>query len=677
MGFKLIAIKPLDSLIDNLKIIKPDKYYYFYNNYTIDGSSITKVDSISDHLYSHNGLKIYLSAIVGKNGSGKSSLIELLIRAMNNLASQLQVNEDIQWIESLKLELYYETDSYYKIRFDESVTIYKQELNGRKFKKQPIKSFNLSQLFYSIIINYSHYSLNTSDVGSWVKSLFHKNDGYQTPIVLSPMRNDGNIDINSERSLSSARILINILWANSINRKTEFKIMDKLSLERIQLSIKSSEDHIVYELTKKEGSINELSKSGVSRERTSIMRVHFSELDIEHNYILRELNKKYPFGFSGNWESGNYIKNLAHEYLLRKLVKIAVTYPFYNKYFDRENKRFVPKLIPKFLNDLFNKNQNHISFKLKQTMNFLRYGHIEVKKERFDLDISEFYKKITAIIKERRLKFDSAIDFIPPPIFQTTVFLKRIDQKSRLIELDKLSSGEKQFIYSLNSIFYHLINLDSIRNSKLQVGHNNINLMLEEIELYFHPDMQKEFINEFLNRLGDFRFKRIKALNVCFITHSPFILSDIPNSNILFLDEDGNPKLDAITEKTFGANIHDLIKISFFLKDGAMGAFAKKKISDVINFLNYSMLKKDLELNTKSITPAKKREISEEIKELEKKITEYDRLKFKEIIEIIGEPILRIKLQEMYNEVFPADLQKAQLMKQMKDLQLQINALNP
>lgn len=39
--------------------------------------------------------------------------------------------------------------------------------------------------------------------------------------------------------------------------------------------------------------------------------------------------------------------------------------------------------------------------------------------------------------------------------------------------------------------------------------------------------------------------------------------------------------------KTFGANIHHILKNSFFLKDGTMGQFAQKEINKIIQEINF------------------------------------------------------------------------------------------
>ena len=59
--------------------------------------------------------------------------------------------------------------------------------------------------------------------------------------------------------------------------------------------------------------------------------------------------------------------------------------------------------------------------------------------------------------------------------------------------------------------------------------------MLEEIELYFHPEWQRSFTCNLMEIIGQLTFKQIRSINVLYVTHSPYILSDIPKTNVLFL----------------------------------------------------------------------------------------------------------------------------------------------
>ncbi len=167
-------------------------------------------------------------------------------------------------------------------------------------------------------------------------------------------------------------------------------------------------------------------------------------------------------------------------------------------------------------------------------------------------------------------------DFIPNNYFNDIL----LDND---IKFSQLSSGEKQKIYSINSIVYHIKEIDRKKKYK------HINLILDEIELYFHPELQRTYISDVIKAIKKVGTENILGINITFITHSPFILSDIPESKILFLDKESKD-IDAKTVpqersvKTFGANIHTLLSDSFFMENGLMGEFAKGKINEIINF---------------------------------------------------------------------------------------------
>ena len=72
-------------------------------------------------------------------------------------------------------------------------------------------------------------------------------------------------------------------------------------------------------------------------------------------------------------------------------------------------------------------------------------------------------------------------------------------------------------------------------------------------------------------------------------SHSPILISDIPRSNILFIEKrDGYSRVcTPIRHKeTFAANIHTLYNDSFFLEGVPIGDFAKCKIQEIYNRLN-------------------------------------------------------------------------------------------
>ena len=64
------------------------------------------------------------------------------------------------------------------------------------------------------------------------------------------------------------------------------------------------------------------------------------------------------------------------------------------------------------------------------------------------------------------------------------------------------------------------------------------------------------------------------------ITHSPFVLSDIPDNNVLCLGEGDN-----IVTKTLGGNIMEMLSSSFFM-DSSIGDFIKEEISSIVDMYN-------------------------------------------------------------------------------------------
>ena len=118
----------------------------------------------------------------------------------------------------------------------------------------------------------------------------------------------------------------------------------------------------------------------------------------------------------------------------------------------------------------------------------------------------------------------------------------------------------------MSNFAYHLVNINSVWRSKAKkVGrapllqYRYINAIFDEIELYYHPELQRRFLALLLNMLRDIELTHIEGINIMLVTHSPFVLSDIPRSNVLALG--GDPTID----ETFCANIHEMLNQSFFM----------------------------------------------------------------------------------------------------------------
>ena len=187
-----------------------------------------------------------------------------------------------------------------------------------------------------------------------------------------------------------------------------------------------------------------------------------------------------------------------------------------------------------------------------------------------------------------------------------------------LIEYDILGlSDGYEFISNLYGVIYACFKFYEPEKGQKLV------LVLDEPDCYMHPEWSRCFIND----LYDFLYMEFKDFyfEVIISTHSPYILSDVPTDNVIFLD---NGRIKELPINTFGQNIHMLLKNSFFL-NSTIGEFALKSIQGLFDEL-------------KSLQGFDNVDVSYERKQ-----------EFMNRITMIGEPLIRSKLENLYKECFP------------------------
>lgn len=661
-GFKLIALKTgkekrkfitlpdSKSKIDPFKVLKSNTIYPFYSNYNFQSNNFNEVlqyrneliDLFSTKIGEHS-LSININTIVGKNGSGKSSLIELIYLATYNIGCVLKLLRDpknnrvLTPFKELELELFYSIDNkYYLVSLEDGAVLKKEfNLEGNTLILNPnkIKSFTINdfkEYFYTITVNYSHYALNDLEVGRWVNSLFHKNDGYQTPIVLNPMRTNGNINMLRENRLLKRRLQANLLQdiqdqkpENSLRNIANGKIAHKIELIYSPRKLK---DYHLDEPYDKE----------------------------TRNKVILAVENTFKFKINPSSLDNNQFYNTCINYICDKLLKITLNYRPYERYYEETNGKNVLRYINALVKDV-NLSNSHIFFKVKGAILYLKYyeflfDDIDITMtKKFNLVIDDYAKKIQKIIDDEDI-FVNTYMLAPPSFFDTNIILQ--DDTS----IDTLSSGEKQKVHSISSIIYHLINLNSVSNFNIKTdikdrfhSYNYLNIVLDEIELYYHPEWQRTYINDLLNainKINPLNISFIKGLNITFLTHSPYILSDIPVSNVLKLDE-GNP-ISALDEpQTYGANIYDLLTDSFFLEHFYIGEYARREIQKLINTLQLDET------------------------EVEGDVLNEDEEVVRLRIEMIGEVFLKKKLMNMFYNKYPnsRNLRRIELERELKLLE--------
>lgn len=579
--FKIIAIRPLSGCKDKyLKTLKENEYYIFDKAYNIDENKLTIDENKNISLFNLKNVNLNINAIVGKNGTGKSTLVELMFALINNISFIKKLNKNIEKVDGLKVEFIYKSQYIYKIKLDDDILkIFKYHEKDNEFI-DCTDSFDVRELFYTIAVNYSQYSFNKLILGDWIHSLFHKNDSYKTPIVIEPYRKDGNIDVNRQEELIKRRLLSNLLLPedqddikNSPRQLTEFNRAEDLKLT-------FNLDKIFY---RTENIIQVLHKHIYKDEENNI-KITFGTF--EHNYIdiLKLLYKEFEINIlptkdlrKDNFSSFAF-EDIVHLYILKKLVSIVIRYEKYQKYFNLSSRKFkdIQECVKKIYED-----KSHICYKLKQAIYFLKFDTIIKKNETEQTyDIEILSKRIDDLKEENTSESLTINELMPPTFFDVEIILEKN------INFNTLSSGEKQKIYSVNSILYHLNNIDSVDEELTKYSY--VNIVLDEIELYFHPELQRQYLKYLRHAISKANTNNILAINILFVTHSPFILSDIPDSKILFLDKENSMNAKSLPVKgvsTFGANIHELLINGFFMQN-SIGEFALEKIRDIVDFYN-------------------------------------------------------------------------------------------
>ncbi|MFP9114440.1 AAA family ATPase [Flavobacterium sp. RHBU_3] len=203
-----------------------------------------------------------------------------------------------------------------------------------------------------------------------------------------------------------------------------------------------------------------------------------------------------------------------------------------------------------------------------------------------------------------------------------------------------MSSGENALLNFFSKL-YSFIHNNLIEESKSLPDKKNYILLLDEADLGFHPVWKKRYVDAILKTIPYF-FESLEVkpkLQIIITTHDPLTLSDLPINNVVFLQKDGMycsviSDIDKNKiQKTFGANITDLLAHSFFVENGLIGDFSKSKIKEVIKWINES---KGLSLEKKT-TPQFKDKL------------EY----YKKTVNLIDEKVVKIKLTEMITDLVP------------------------
>lgn len=578
--------------------------YYYYTVIT-DEKIITRRKEndlfIKDFFQTDNSKSILnISAFVGDNGAGKSNFLDAIKHALTN---------DRDWFEY--------------------IIVFKDE-NGAVFHIDNIETK-------------TEYEFNESNGTPAFTEVIYYNPALDNKIY--PITHDNNAWID----ISTDWLLFKVLEEQKTT-KPEISQIELFDAQEIERQLNLSND----------SGFNNFLKDKIT---------------IPTDVRIVSVAGDFPYKIEG---VGSNVRNVPYNYrkyydLLSDMGKVV------NDYASEEHKIQIEREIADEINPFTRKKcfatfldhlLKNMFYHFESTNHFLTEGKIkveieELEKLNYEDAFYEFIKNIdliddTKIIIDfieytKELIFEAKVEFSsyaniswvsPKEKLKEFLMLKNayLKQLSKFLDYSNprsfvsyswsaLSTGEKA-MFNLFSRFYYAKSqiIDKVQSNRH--GHskipNMLYLLIDEAELGFHLQWQKEYILNIIEYLPKTLIFRTDSetlypkVQIIFTTHSTLSLSDIPNSHITYIKKrDRNAyvlKDEEKPKKSFGANVHSLMSDSFFLRNGLVGNFAIGKINKIISDINSG------NINSSNITIVKS------------------------IINIIDEPVLKTKLQSMLSK---------------------------
>ena len=541
----------------------------FDNNYkiTFEDGILTinkaKTDNNIENFYSIDktiGNIDSVNLLIGKNGSGKTSVLRLLTSIPETSDRTFFSYKEIDlsescYVDSSKLD-YFIIYKDFENKKEEKFIIEKRS-NGYNDNKDSDKIYNMGMArFYLFDDSDEDFPYFVANKYGRLNSSIKYQSKEKVYVYLNNQNklNKKNFE-NTKMAISIKDLFSNSEYLNIIynilieNHKDIFS--DYYNLMRLY-EIDENDD--IKDIILK-NYCNELFLS-------KILRDTFRQ-KLVLNYRKQEITKEFI-----KQEKENVKKNNSIEKSLKYLVK------------NWSNENFYDKII---------KISQDISNLVKNNKCIERENNIKGNK------LAKFY--ITRCKKDKEIKrfLESYDTFMLESIIREKLMTKEYKEdikKIIIISEEGLSDGERIKLQYFST-------LHGVLNGKFK-DKKYVTLLFDEVETFLHPEWSRRFLYELIEELERYEDKKFKLI---FATHSPFLIADVLAKDCIYLNKYEKGKIKAeIKEdvKTFGANIIDLFKNTMFL-ESTFGKFATEKIKWVVDEIsdskkNYSQIKNNSEI---------------------------------------------------------------------------------
>lgn len=582
-----------------------EKEYNFHENYKF---SFDK--NLKEILIEEVGIKIpnnffgkkiiSVNAIIGENGRGKTRILDFIYRYLSG---------DKEWKKISKNEL--NTINNFLKKEDE--LSYMIILKGKEdfFIKCDLLDETQKQIlsktqtfYYSNIFDYSGGILFKNYLGGNFQNMSITErilKSFEKSMTDEKMKIENDIRrLLDSSDLTNEKIGIELYLKEVFNEKFDIE----LYLEKIKIENDKKQIKFIKDLQENYKEFYEELKKEISIPKKIILHYpNLNNINLEENLkkdLIIELNQMKEYTENKEELESEVIDKIKKIFKRVFIIKLSHTLGI--------------KVDLKKEQELIGKNSEILS----KLDNILNLQLVRIKENGIDFGVDiKYMDKLIEITEELKSRPE-----LKKEQFKNIVSFKI--KKEEVLEYSwetPMSSGEKGMLRLFSSLHEVLE-----KNEQLE----NLILLIDELDATFHPEWQRKALDLLVKYLNNYS-KYIKSnltSQLIISSHSPFLIADLPKEKIIALENDGSQK-DNKRLSAFGSNILDIYKQNFFLTS-TFGEFAKGKITNVIELLSKGE--------------------NEYIKLSEDKKNE---IKF--IINSVGEPLIKNKLERMYFELEKED----------------------
>ncbi|WP_291285251.1 AAA family ATPase [Flavobacterium sp.] len=513
------------------------EFEYYYS------SNTSKVSRQKNRHHIHNffGEGITeITGIIGRNASGKTNILELIQYISDGANTIINTSFLAIFSDSGNTQIY-----FYKINeLHSDFPAHLREYEGRIPETTSVFFSNIfdgrRHNFGKRIINISTNDLLNSQFGENVNKNYQKTIQQQIKFIKSPQfkfLEEAEIEVDNSPNLKlkpAKVILTSPIWANITNRVKTFEL--KLQREyEYQFPIKDFVQSFRKKITDNK-SINSIR--------------YFTAFLVYIDFILNRDILKYT-------DEKRYKNKNEYLKVLESLFKITEVDSRIDEIFKFITSEFMLAI------------DEHYS--VFETVKFLK----NLQEFELDSQSSDNFKQDIGTYSNRRIQYN--LDYNDRIGIFLNGYLDAVTNQSLSygVEWAGISSGHKAYI-NLFSNFYAAAS---------KIRDRDVLICIDEGDLYFHPKWQTEFLFKLIKILPRLLKKNCQLF---LTTHSPFLVSDLPKNNLIFVDKNEKGILEVISNKridgqTFGGNIGELYLDAFFMQGNLISHFAASKIQELVN----------------------------------------------------------------------------------------------